>query len=183
VINIFFLHPSSNVLQSFIDGELSNLRQRRILRHLKSCASCRLEAQQLKADLAWFVAVDREGILEQDGELNDGLARLESRMHFLNFSASPETLGLHCYSLARGQLRDRVFSELEVYLGSHAATALLEKLGNSETAGFRGTLEAECLLAAFLGRDVAAKIIKRIILVSQAVPLAGPQPPLAHGIV
>ena len=171
------------MLQSFIDGELGNLWQGRVLRHLRNCASCRLEAQQLKADLAWFVALDREGIPEQDGELKEGLARLESRMRFLDFSVSPGTLDLQGYSLTRGQLRDRVFSELEMYLGSHAATALVEKLGNSETAGFRGRLEAECLLAAFLGRDVAAKIIKRIILVSQAVPLSGPRPPLAQGIV
>ena len=183
MINIFFQHPRTHVLQSFIDAELSNFRLRRILRHLRNCASCRLEVQQLKADLARFAAVDNEGTPALEGELNEGLARLESRMHFLNFPVSPETSDLRCYSLARGKLRDRVFSELEVYLGSHAATALVEKLGDSVTAGFRETLEAECLLAAFLGRDVAARVIKRIILISQAVPLAGAQPPLAQGIV
>ena len=182
-MNIFFLHPRTNVLQSFIDGELSNLRRRRLLGHLKNCPTCRLEAQQLEADFAQVVALDRESISEQGAGLNEGLARLESRMRFLNFSAPTECLDLHGYSLARGELRDRVFSELEMYLGSHAAMALVEKLGSSDTAGFRGALEAECLLAAFLGRHVAAKIIERIILVSQSAPMVGSRPPLAQDIV
>jgi hypothetical protein len=104
-------------------------------------------------------------------------------MHFSYISTPTDTLSLRSLSLVRGELRDRVFSELELYLGSHAAMALVEKLGSSETAGFRRALEAECLLAAFLGRHVASRIIRRIIMVSQATPLAGPRPPLAHDLV
>jgi hypothetical protein len=182
-MNFFFLHPRTAVLQSFVDGELSSPRRLRVIRHFRNCPVCRLEAQQLEAAFTQFVALDREGLSEQRTGLNEGLARLESRMCFLHFSAPPESLSLHSLSLARRELHDRVFSELEVYLGSHAAMALVEKLGSSETAGSRGALEAECLLAAFLGRHVAARIIKSIIMVSQATPVASPRPPFAQDLV
>jgi hypothetical protein len=104
-------------------------------------------------------------------------------MQFLPLSPQPAASFLTRYHLDSIRLRNHVFGELEVYLGSHAAEALVEKLNGFETGVYQVAMEAESLLAAFLGKRVANSVIERIFQVVRAGSGTDPGVPLVQSLI
>jgi hypothetical protein len=180
---LMIFHPRRAVLQSFVDGELGRSRSLRVFRHLQVCPVCSMDLEQLKVDFARFDAYDRRIQREQANSLQVGLARLQGRMQFLPLSRQPVSSFLTQYHKDPMRLRCHVLSELEVYLGSHAAEALVEKLNDFETGVSQVAMEAESLLAAFLGRRAANSVIERIFQVVQAGSWTDPGVPLVQSLI
>ncbi len=181
-INIWPFHPRQSTLQGFADRQLDAGGTRRITHHLKTCARCRTNLDQLRKSWELFLALVDAASTTQGQALREGLANLKTRIQFLRplLPADSEST----FSLQeQGQLRRQMVYELGIYLGPRLASALIEPLNKSESGSQKSLEEAEEMLGSFFGERAASKIMDRLLQVGQTSSDSISETELAQNLV
>lgn len=130
-------HPGSQLLLGFLDGELPDREHQQVRIHLGSCTHCRLEMENLRANLDLFA--NAQPSIDAGGEGVDRIIDRISQLARSERQATPEAL-----------------AEIETSLGALASDAINDAqnvLDRSRPA-----------LVALLGRDAAVALETRILM-------------------
>ncbi|MEI9975364.1 MAG: hypothetical protein WDO73_26845 [Ignavibacteriota bacterium] len=136
------MHPDLASLVAFCDGEDGQDRGRGIERHLAKCERCREQFTRIRSEKAGLSAAGH-GMPAID--TRHGLAALQSDMD--RWRRDPAASGA-------SQLRCRLRSQIETYLGTSAGS-VLERTGMPAEELLGKTSE---LLAVFLGQAAAEAV-------------------------
>ena len=133
------MHPELDVLLQYADGELDAAESQKVDKHLDECAECRLEVARLR----------HSTVCEPPSPVAAEMLLAGIRDWTVN---APRPEG--------NDLKQRVAGAINTYLGSDATAVLLHRVSDQNN----DLLSAiEPVLADFLGRRAAAKLIDRTV--------------------
>lgn len=141
------MHPSSAALMAFCDVEAGSAGGRRIAKHLLKCEKCRGEVLRIEGEKDQLSIAQPTGTVE---ELQPGLAALTSSMSAWRNGRTV---------ILASQVKNRVRSQIEVYLGS-PAISLVEHPGMGPEELFARSGE---ILDALLGPSAAAAVRDEVL--------------------
>jgi anti-sigma factor RsiW len=148
------MHPDLSTLIAYQDGELTPRRAQEIQSHLSKCTRCQRESTQLRQDLERYLHVEA-GRSAAPPALGEDLENMLAGIRRWK-SETPEAdrLGV--------ELSSRITAQLDVYLGSGAASLVGNRTGQ---APHQENLLAsmEPLLGAFLGRNSATALTNQLL--------------------
>lgn len=155
----FIFHPSRGKLLAWMDGELDPRRAQKVARHLEGCARCCRTLTRIETAAEIFSSGEPG---PQAPGLVEGRIRLQSAMRDYAEAeweaASPSETWFTQTPL------DRVLvAELSIYLGKHAAAAVLAKIRFGQPGRQEVLRAIEPSLQGFLGRDAAAAVAIKIV--------------------
>jgi anti-sigma factor RsiW len=145
------MHPDFATLIAYQDGELKPRRAQKIESHLSKCARCQGESARLRQDLEQYLAEAGHAAalpsLDQDLEkMLAGIRRWKSEVPEARF----------------GELSSRITAQLDVYLGSGAASLVENRTGQaSQQENLLDWMDP--LLGAFLGRKAATALTSQLL--------------------
>jgi hypothetical protein len=165
----FPIHPSTRDLLAWLDGGHEMHKERKIAGHLETCFFCRSKLSGLQRAGEIFSSIERQGEVEAT-QLSAGRLRLQAAMrNYAEREARKES------GFAQTALGRLLIAELAVYLGKHAASAILAKI-HYEQPGSREVLIAiEPSLKGLLGSEAAAAVATKIVFLLE--PAGGPSLP------
>jgi anti-sigma factor RsiW len=157
LVSIF--HPSSGKLLAWLDGELDQRRARKVARHLEGCAGCRRMLTSIETAAEIFSAVEQA---PSAPALAAGRSRLQSAMRDYA-EAQREAAAPGGAWFTQTPLGRVLVAELSIYLGKHAAAAILAKIRFGQPGRQEVLRVIEPSLQGFLGRDAAAAAAIKIV--------------------
>ena len=150
-------HPSKASILASLDGELEAGRRSQVENHLQGCSFCREQMVDLQEGLRHFDEASHS--LELRFSVSEGLKNLLSSIH--------DHAGLSDTRSALQQKTSPVYSqlssELSIYLGSRAATRLLDRCRDSlsEREGLNKAVAP--VVVAFLGPHTGAAVLENVM--------------------
>jgi hypothetical protein len=123
-------HPTTDLLQASIDGELSGLANTLVRAHLRKCERCNTKAQETAGLLRLFEMPDAPA--EEIAFLREKVVASVSSTSILRTLASDKVtriLGNHgSPQIATGQVTPALRRELSAFLGTRAAESLIAQI-------------------------------------------------------
>lgn len=147
------MHPDVAALVAYQDGELTPRRAQKIESHLSKCTRCQRESTQLRQDLDQYLI--EAGRTAAPPALSEDLEKMLAGIRRWK-SEAPETGSLGA------ELSSRITAQLDVYLGSGAASLVGNRTGQeSHPENLLACLDP--LLGAFLGRNAATALTNQLL--------------------
>lgn len=150
-------HPSNATLVAALDAELHPRQHAKVEHHLAKCPLCRVQMEALQEGLRSF---DRSlNSIEPQFSVEQGLKNVISAIQ------NRDALS-HAHSLLHQKTSTvyaRLSSELSIYLGSRAATQLLERCGDSVSEREELNETVAPVVVAFLGQHTGSAVLANVL--------------------
>ena len=150
-------HPSKATLMAALDAELAPGQHARVEHHLAKCSLCRAHLEELREGLRSF---DRSVAgTRVDFSLERGFEKIVSAIQARGGFADVRSL-LH---EKKSPVYASLSSELSIYLGSHAATQLLDRCGDSLSRREELNEAVAPVVVAFLGQHTGSAVLANVL--------------------
>ena len=155
-------HLNASDLMALLDGEFTESRASKAWAHVAHCSSCRNKLKQLEQGLALFRKAE-SSFQADEGYSKPGLERLHQSIEAWNEShPGPDALPSQFLG---SPLYEALAKELEIYLGSRTALALLKQCDATELNANKLTAIVEPIVTAFLGREPGLAVLTKLQLI------------------
>ena len=152
---LFGRHPGDRLLNSLHDGEIGERRRKRLLVHLERCPGCRSRAIQIKKD--WEYLAGLNSAYQQPVSESDLLSKLRASIQTWNTSHSAALASTKQPVVDEAEAARRIEAVLRIYLGNHAAAAVIKGNDELQMPG-QGSLALRLLLGEKSARAIEAKL-------------------------
>lgn len=163
-------HPGEGLLMAYRDGEVPPREHARVELHVQRCSTCQAALASLELGIGAFEAVvkNTEAV---DSRVEIGFLQLQDALE--NFSAQRRGAKRSAYWFEVPEhILATVRSELEIYIGSHAATRLLAKTRNTTHSSQELIRTIQPLMSGLLGTGCGAAVARRVAILCSASNLS-----------
>jgi hypothetical protein len=170
-------HPSEGLLVAYRDGEVLPREHTRVEHHVRQCSACQATLSSLQLGIGTFEAMVRNTDAV-DSRVEIGFLQLQDALE--NFSVQRRGAKRSAYWFEIPEhILATVRSELEIYLGPHAATRLLAKTRNTTHSSQELIRTIQPLMSGLLGTGCGAAVARRVAILCSTSNLSE-QPSLSN---